>query len=144
MKKRWSGTLSGLTNSIFASSHACSENATEQTASVPMQQTGNTLKGSIRTFGRFSNSNSGSKANKLRLAVVKDNQKVDYYTFDVTDQIVKASDPRNVDIVVVMDSAQPTQPDDPDHQGDDNPAEEKGGMDADVDEFGNENIEIKA
>lgn len=139
----WNASLSGLTNSIYADNGKCSNNASESVISFPLTNStfSNSCTNSIRTFGQLYNKSNKNTPNKLLLTVLKADKTVVYYLFNVTGQIESAVDPHNVIIAVDLENATPLQPGDPDYPND-NPVQAEGGLNAGVDEFGNENIDI--
>lgn len=139
---KWSASLSGLTNSIYASSRKCSENASESVITFPLSESkvNNMCTNTIITFGQMFNSKD-RPLNKLFITALTSDKTVVYYLFNVTPQIENAIDKNNIIISVDLENATPLQPGDPDYPSD-APDYVEGGINAGVDEFPNENIDI--
>lgn len=140
----WSATLSGLTNSIYAKTGKCAEDAHEAVIEFPLYKVEGTtaVSHTFRTFGRLDNSANRSTVNKLLVSVVKKDNSVLFYKFDVTDQVVNAADPYNVPIVVDFKNMSPLQPTDPDYPGKPDDDKKDQNMNAGVDDFTDEFIDI--
>lgn len=136
-------SLSGLTNCIYAASGDCSNNSTESVIAFPLIKAGNSNShiNTIKTFGQLVNEKNPVPSNKLLLTVLKDDKTVVYYLFNVADQIKAATNRKNVTIEVDLKEAKPLQPGDPDYPKVD-PEVNEGGINAGVDDFGNENIDV--
>lgn len=139
----WNAKLMGLTNSMYVYSGNCSNNASETYVSFPLvvSDNGTSCSNAIRTFGQLHNTSVPDPVNKLLIRVHKSDSSIVYYLFDVTNQVSGASDRRNVTITVDMSNGKLVAPGDPDFPGDD-PDYVSGGLDAGVDEFGNEDFDV--
>lgn len=95
--KEWAGTLSGLTDAIMLSTGKSSPDANEVTRTYTLGKSAeaNTRQSVISVLGKLS-----GKQNIVRIRVKRPNGITVTYKMDVTSQVDKASDFRNVQIIV--------------------------------------------
>lgn len=123
----WNGTLSGLTDKVYAISGNCAPGATPQTVTFDLiSQPGNIRSTVISTLGDYP-----EKENVLWVKIGLPNDDLYCYKLDVSDQIRNAPDKRNVTIEMDLRKLKPVDPEDV-----------KGAFNQKVDDFGNHDNEI--
>ncbi len=93
-----SATLSGLAGGMMVETAIPTEELVTVTFGVEKQKDGTTVSGSFRTFGYSSKQQ--KPEHKLVVYVVLDDGSRRLYTYDVTDQVRKATDSRNIKIIL--------------------------------------------
>lgn len=96
--KDMSATLSGLSGGMIAASGIPTEELVTIPFDVHKQKDNTSIKGKLRTFGY--NSKQTKPEHKLVIYVVLADGSRQLYTYDVTDQVRKAPDPRHVHIIL--------------------------------------------
>lgn len=90
------GTISGMAEGFMHGRHAPSDVAVTMPFVLTPDNATNTIRSRFLTLGRCDM----TAAHTVTVYVIFDDQSARYYTYDVTDQVRRAPDPRNVDIVI--------------------------------------------